>query len=173
MSFKPLDFLKVAVESRNISNIRAAISSYITKNPGNKGMELNEVLKYISNNQLDSQLWEKHVVRSDETQNKDQWSKDYFRLIRSNLRSNFSMNRMKHILEVGEYLYKDEVEQKKEIRTNNVTNSNKIDRKIDNSKGDKIGFGEKLVLATKFLFTDDYRIAKKSNGPDRRRVNRR
>lgn len=145
MSFKPLDFLKVAVESRNISNIRAAISSYITKNPGNKDMELNEVLKYISNNKLDSELWEKHVVRSDETQNKDQWSKDYFRLIRSNLRSNFSKERLNHILEVGQYLYKDEVQSNNNLRVSNNA-SGKGERRVNGSVENKQILKDKVIV---------------------------
>lgn len=131
MSFKPLDFLKVAVESRNISNIRAAVSSYITKNPGNRDRELNEVLKYITNNQLDNDLWEKHIVKSEETSNKAEWSKEYFRLIRSNLRSNFSRQRMQHILEVGEYLYKDEVQLNNNLKVNNNLYVSKDKEKVN------------------------------------------
>ena len=173
MSFEPLDFLKVAVQSKNISSVRAAISSYITKNPGNKNKELNDVLTYISNNGLYNELWEEHIVKSGETKNKSNWTKDYFRIIRSNLRNNFSMDRMNHILEVGQYLYKDEVEQNERRRTIKATHSNKIERKIDNSIDDNIGFMGKVVLATKFLFTDDYKITKKSNVLDKRIVNRK
>lgn len=172
MSFKPLDFLKVAVESRNISNIRAAISSYITKNPGNKDMELNEVLKYISNNQLDSELWEKHVVRSEETQNKDQWSKDYFRLIRSNLRSNFSMNRMKHILEVGEYLYKDEVQSNNNLRVSNNNTSGKDERIVNRSVENKQIFKDKVIVEWDIMGIN-ITIKKKSKVVGEKRITKR
>lgn len=171
MSFKPLDFLKVAVESRNISNIRAAISSYITKNPGNKDMELNEVLKYISNNQLDSELWEKHVVRSDETQNKNQWSKDYFRLIRSNLRSNFSKDRMNHILEVGEYLYKDEVQSNNNLRVSNNA-SGKGERRVNRSVENKQIFKDK-VIAEWDIMGINITIKKKSKVVGEKRITKR
>ena len=172
MSFKPLDFLKVAVESRNISNIRAAISSYITKNPGNKDTELNEVLKYISNNQLDSELWEKHVVRSEETQNKDQWSKDYFRLIRSNLRSNFSMIRMKHILEVGEYLYKDEVQSNNNLRVSNKTTSGKGERRVNRSVENKQIFKDKVIVEWDIMGIN-ITIKKKSKVVGEKRITKR
>ena len=172
MSFKPLDFLKVAVESRNISNIRAAISSYITKNPGNKDMELNEVLKYISNNQLDSELWEKHVVRSEETQNKDQWSKDYFRFIRSNLRSNFSMIRMKHILEVGEYLYKDEVQSNNNLRVSNKTTSGKGERRVNRSVENKQIFKDKVIVEWDIMGIN-ITIKKKSKVVGEKRITKR
>lgn len=172
MSFKPLDFLKVAVESRNISNIRAAISSYITKNPGNKDMELNEVLKYISNNQLDSELWENHVVRSEETQNKDQWSKDYFRLIRSNLRSNFSMIRMKHILEVGEYLYKDEVQSNNNLRVSNNNISGKSERRVNRSVENKQIFKDKVIVEWDIMGIN-ITIKKKSKVVGEKRITKR
>ena len=165
MSFEPLDFLKVAVESGNISNVRAAISSYITKNPGNRNRELNDVLS--------DKLWEEHIAKSGETKNKSQWTKDYFRMIRSNLRNNFSMDRMNHILEVGQYLYKDEVAQNESVRVINSTNSNKVERRIDKPINNKESFAEKIVSATKYLFTDDYTIIKKSNVVEKRRVDKR
>ena len=173
MTFEPLDFLKVAVESGNISNVRAAISSYITKNPGNRNRELNDVLNYINKSKLSDKLWEEHIAKSGETKNKSQWTKDYFRMIRSNLRNNFSMDRMNHILEVGQYLYKDEVAQNESVRVINSTNSNKVERRIDKPINNKESFAEKVVSATKYLFTDDYTIIKKSNVVEKRRVDKR
>lgn len=157
MHFQPLSFLKEAVESGNISNTRAAISSYITKNPGNKNRELNEVIKYIANNHLDNKVWEEHSKKTGETQNKSQWTKDYFRIVRSNLRNNFSKERMNHILEVGQYLYKDEIQQKNSEKVVVRCKSTNERGKVDNSGKSKLTLSEK-VHATIKVFKNECKI---------------
>ncbi len=135
MSFKPLSYLEEAVKSKDIKDIRIAISSYIKKCLGDT-KEIEDAIKYIKSSLTDTEyknIWEEHDGLNLDT-NKNNWNKNYFSTLEVELSDNFSNERFNHILEVGKYVYK--TTQSVNITTPQATNKKEIKSSIESEKKD-------------------------------------
>lgn len=101
---KPQQFLIEAVEQNDLKKIRAALSTYLSKNPTNDNKEVTYAVAYV-NQHFQGDLWDTHDNRPFE-ENLSNWSKDYLAGLKSDLRNNFSKQRFDHILLVGQEIYK-------------------------------------------------------------------
>lgn len=101
---KPQQFLIDAVEQNDLKKIRAALSTYLSKNPTNENKEVTDAVAYV-NQHFQGGLWDAPDDRPFE-ENPSNWSKDYFAGLKSDLRNNFSKQRFVHILSVGQEIYK-------------------------------------------------------------------
>lgn len=99
--FKPMNFLKNAVESEKLVETRVGLSSYLSGNPANVDNKVSHAVQY-SKDKFGDKLWMDHdnLGKSLE-QDKSKWTKDYLANLKSDLRENFSEERFNHILDVG------------------------------------------------------------------------
>ncbi|KYH31389.1 hypothetical protein CLTEP_23850 [Clostridium tepidiprofundi DSM 19306] len=112
MNFEPEMFLENAVKEKDVRKIKVALSTYITKDPGNHDGEIQKALEYVKKNY--GEVWEVHDNRKEEP--KENWNIEYMGLLQSDLMNNFSKERFNHILEVGQALYPRNQSRKAEIR---------------------------------------------------------
>jgi hypothetical protein len=106
MVFKMASFLETAIEEKNIRKIRSAIGTYIMADPTDRKNEIANGLSKIDQRGLD--IWEEHDGRELEA-DQAKWNKDYFTELQSQLETNFSKKRFNRTLQVGRYVYRDEL----------------------------------------------------------------
>jgi hypothetical protein len=99
-------FLEKAIEERNIRKIQSALGSYIMADPTDRKQEIASALSKINGLGLD--IWEEHDGRELET-DQTKWDKNYFTELQSQLETNFSRQRFERTLQVGRYVYKEEL----------------------------------------------------------------
>lgn len=103
MTFQPIQALQKAVESKNIRNIRSAISSYMVSDPTDSRGEIHRAVRHVESNGIKN-LWESHD--NEQFKNKNEWDKEYYGVLQAELMFNFSKERFNHALEVGRAVYK-------------------------------------------------------------------
>lgn len=102
MIFQPIQALQKAVESKNIRNIRSAISSYMVSDPTDSRGEIHRAIRYVENQGIKN-LWEPHD--NEQFKNESEWDKEYYGLLQAELMFNFSKERFNHALKVGKTVY--------------------------------------------------------------------
>lgn len=99
-------FLEKAIEEKNIRKIRSALGTYIMTEPTDRKGEISNAVNKIE--QLGINIWEDHDERDLET-DQAKWDKNYFTELQAQLETNFSKQRFNRTLQVGRYVYKDEL----------------------------------------------------------------
>jgi len=113
--FIPSEYLKEAVENRDLLNIKTALTTYITKDPADTRGNTLKALEYAKTHAVD--LLEKELDNGAPLEkNSEKWDKAYLaRLIRE-VDNNFSEKRFLHAYEVGLHIYgKEDVQQENSI----------------------------------------------------------
>lgn len=123
MTFQPIQALQKAVESKNIRNIRSAISSYMVSDPTDSRGEIHRAVRHVESNGIKN-LWEPHD--NEQFKNKNEWDKEYYGVLQAELMFNFSKERFNHALEVGRTVYR------KNSKENNNTSKTSATSKWDN-----------------------------------------
>lgn len=100
--FLPSDYLKTAIQNRNYVQIRNELCGFIHKDPTFSKGSFNTALKFVQSQVPD--VMEEHDQREPEP--RDAWNKDYWALVVSDLMSNFSMARVKHVEDVGKVVFR-------------------------------------------------------------------
>ena len=99
-------FIEKAIEEKNIRKIQSALGTYIMSEPTDRKREIANAVSRIE--QLGIEIWEEHDGRALET-DQTKWDKHYFTELQSQLETNFSKQRFERTLQVGRYVYKDEL----------------------------------------------------------------
>lgn len=121
--FKPNDYLKKALDNKNVVRIRSAFTVIAHEDPSFSTGKFNETLEYVKKENI-------HGVFSPfdgkEFQPKENWNEEYWALIVSTLVDNFCMERINHLKEVSKVLYPQKVNEKLSTSTSNYNiNQNK------------------------------------------------
>ncbi|UVI31963.1 hypothetical protein [Paenibacillus spongiae] len=98
----PSDYLQNAVKTRNYIQIYNELCSIIHKDPTFATYELTQAIHYIQGQGVPALIHE-HDGRP--FAEREQWDKEYWALVISDLMDNFSILRLEHMKEVGRQLF--------------------------------------------------------------------
>ena len=127
---------KKIVKDRDYAGIRFYLYTIIRDDPTFKTSEYEEAEKYLLDNGI-RDIYQSYEKVPGEPGNKDksQWDEKYFLDRTFALKENFSRERLAHVKEVGEYVYRDKpTPGKEEALKNNIVNRINKELNIDISK---------------------------------------
>ncbi|MCK8823444.1 hypothetical protein [Fuchsiella alkaliacetigena] len=116
MTSKVDKYLKTAFKDRDIVRIRNILANFLRKDPADVKGKVQPYLKRIEKKttELNLNLWQEHDGRL--FKEKEDWDKNYLNRLRAQLMNNFSKKRFNHILEVGRFVYRDELNEQSKQR---------------------------------------------------------
>lgn len=102
------DFFKELGRKRDYEGLRACIVSLVRSDPTFESGKFDEVEDYLSKNDLLNVFQPYAQVPGEPNdREKSEWDERYFSNCAFALRENFSRERLAHVKEVGEYVYRD------------------------------------------------------------------
>lgn len=94
--------LRKAIEIRNISRIHSVFYTIAHEDPSFETGKYEETLRYVKNLNLEGFIAEHN---GEEFRAQEEWNKEYWAEVASELQDNFSQKRIEHLIEVGKYVY--------------------------------------------------------------------
>lgn len=102
------DFFKELGRKRDYEGLRACIVSLVRSDPTFESGKFDEVEDYLSKNDLLNVFKPYAQVPGEpKDRGRSEWDESYFSNCAFALRENFSRERLAHVKEVGEYVYRD------------------------------------------------------------------
>lgn len=102
------DFFKELGRKRDYEGLRACIVSLVRSDPTFESGKFDEVEDYLSKNDLLNVFQPYAQVPGEpKDRGRSEWDESYFSNCAFALRENFSRERLAHVKEVGEYVYRD------------------------------------------------------------------
>jgi len=134
-NFIPKDFLVKELRNKDIVRIRGALLNYFIEDRADEKKEIRKAIEYVEKN-TDENLWQKNDENEYEIKkDPSQWNNEYYSLQLVYLGSNFSKERVEHVLKVGKHLYSNpEVSRSTASKQNEVKkNTTQFQKKIQNT----------------------------------------
>lgn len=100
-------FLREAVQTGEIEEIRRALGMYIYMDPADRRNELRHAIEELENQGY--KIFEEHREFAP-IQNNDEWDETYLAYLKTDLMENFSKKRLELLLQVGQYVYGNEID---------------------------------------------------------------
>jgi len=159
--FYPTETLKKEIQNGDISRIHSAIECYFLEDRANEKGEINKAIEYTEKKCKDNgmKFWHEHDQKKFPiNQNKAEWNENYYGLQLVYFNSNFSKERVEHVLEVGKYLYSrpkvnQSISQKQIVAKKNKAQSQRQNQN-NHQKIHKTNFQKKnmtLLILTLFI----------------------
>lgn len=124
--FKPNEMLNKYISKKPIDRygIIGALIGYINIDPKFQTNNFNLALDFVFKNGVSkTSLYESFNPDFDFETNKEKWNLDYYSLARVCLKENFCPERIKHVKEVANYLFANEVSET--TKSNTINNTKK------------------------------------------------
>jgi len=109
-----LDEIQSGLEEKSAVRIGSTFASALQSNPTDSNGEIKEQFQKAKS------VWEGFIKHQNvETKYKEQWDKDYFSYLITKMKTGFDEVLLNHAIEVGNYIYKDEI-QTDDKKNNNI-----------------------------------------------------
>lgn len=131
-NYKPDNFMKNAIENKNIDKIHGALIALLQSDPAFMTTELEDAISYLQNVAhinpfIDGDLDPKTIK-----ENKDEWDQRYFAEAVTRLRHDFTYERYLHVIEVSKFTHQEL--RKRQENERNIYNTDSINEIKDKYK---------------------------------------